>query len=286
MPQKSAVKDALPGARFASVQKFGLCLTRLGACLSLAAEGMQTASLASPADAPSAQVAANNLARPEELLDSIARLLKPDWAGQFRPLPANTPGSRAQIAFAIGSVLAEGHLAVHAEDSQHSRNIGKDLLLLSKPVGAHSEMIEHSRSLSDYAERRNWELLRQELESVSSDLAKALAKNGDSELAGIIQLGKWVRILEIASMILHVNYSESAAQILQQPTWPLGFSAAHLNAIATIDQDPAISGVQPRLHQIQKLLQEQSTSAPTDLQIHALSETAHAALLDILSKRN
>lgn len=286
MPQTFAAENALPGARLASVQKLALRLPVVRACLTLAFGVFDPGLLASPADAPLAQIRDRALPRPEELLDSIARLLKPDWASQFRQVPANPPESRAQIAFAIGSVLAEGYLAVHAEDSQHSRNIGKDLLLLAKPVGAHTELIEHSRSLSDYAEKRNWELLRQELESVSTDLAKALSKNGDPQLAGLIQLGKWVRILEIASIILHVNYSESAAQILQQPTWTLGFSGAHLDAIATIDQDPAISAVQPRLYQIQKLLQDLSMNAPTDIQIHALSETAHAALLDILSKRN
>lgn len=286
MPQKFVAENALTGARHASIQKLRLLLSLVGAYLSLNLVFLDTSLLASPADAPSTQISDRTLAHPEQLLDSIARLIKPDWAGQFRQVPASAPESRAQIAFAIGSVLAEGHLAVHAEDSQHSRNIGKDLLLLAKPIGAHAEMIEHSRSLSDYAEKRNWELLTQELDSVSTDLAKALSKNGDPQLDCLVQLGKWVRILEIASIILHVHYSESAAQILQQPTWPLGFSKAHSNAIATVDQDPSISPVQPRLHQIQKLLQEQSTSAPTDAQIQVLAETAHAALLDILSKRN
>jgi hypothetical protein len=284
MLQKFAAENVRPGARFTSDRSVFPGLSALGAWVTFALIPVPLLP-ASPADAPAAQVGDHTLARPEELLKSIARLLKPDWASQFRQLPASAPESRAQIAFAIGSILAEGHLAVHAEDSQHSRNIGKDLLLLAKPVGAHAEMLEHTRSLSDYAEKRNWELLGQELELVAADLGKVLSKNGDSQLAGLIHLGKWVRILEIASIILHTNYSESAARIMQQPTWPLGFSAAHLNAAATIEHDPAISPAQARLHHIQNLLQEQSTSAPTDLQIHALSETAHGVLLDILSKR-
>lgn len=286
MPQQFVIETALSGVGLTAPLKRFLRLPEFRACLALSLGAFHTFGLAMPADVPAPRVEEQQPAHPEQLLDSIARLLKPDWTGQFRQVPPSPPESRAQIAFAIGSVLAEGHLAAHAEDSQHSRNVGKDLLLLAKPIGAHAEMIEHSRSLSDYAEKHHWGLLSQELESVAADLIKALSKNGDTQLASLIQLGKWVRVLEIAASILHLNYSESAAQILQQPVWKMGFSSAHLSALTTIDQDPAISPVQTRLHQIQELLKEHSTLTPTEIQIRTLSETAHAALLDILSKHN
>lgn len=251
----------------------------------LAAVGLLTATMeASPADAPKG--ASQEFSRPEDLLSSISRVLKPDWVAHFRQTVPKAPDSRAQIAFAIGSVFAEGWLATHAEDTQHSRNIGKDLLLLAKPLGTHPELIEHSKSLADCAEKRNWELLKQELESAESDLTKALSKNGDPHLASLVQLGKWVRTLEIAAGILHHHYSDQSAGVLQQSLWEKSFSNALVSAIESIRLDAALSATQPQLSDLHKLLEAQSKSLPTDSQINSLSEAAHAVLIDILSNHN
>jgi hypothetical protein len=236
---------------------------------------------ATPADAP--KPASQDFSRPEDLLSSISRVLKPDWVAFFRQAVPKAPESRAQIAFAIGSIFAEGWLAAHAEDTQHSRNIDKDLLLLAKPLGTHPELIEHSKSLADCAERRNWELLKQELQSAENDLTRALSKNGDPQLASLVQLGKWVRTIEIAAGILHHHYSDLSAGVLNQSLWEKSFSHALVAAIEPIRADEALSPTQPQLSDLHKLLEAQSKSLPTDSQINSLSEAAHAVLLDILS---
>jgi hypothetical protein len=256
---------------------------RLGSIL--AAVGVLIATMAaSPADAPKG--ASQEFSKPEELLSSISRVLKPDWVAHFRQTVPKALDSRAQLAFAIGSVFAEGWLATHAEDTQHSRNIGKDLLLLAKPLGTHPELIEHSKSLADCAEKRNWELLKQELESAESDLTKALAKNGDPHLASLVQLGKWVRTLEIAAGILHHHYSDLSAGVLQQSLWEKSFYNVLVSAVEFIRLDAALSPTQPQLSDLHKLLKAQASSLPTDSQINSLSEAAHAVLIDILSNHN
>lgn len=248
------------------------------------ASGLLVATIeGTPADAPKA--ASQEFSRPEDLLSSISRVIKPDWVGHFRQAVPKAPDSRAQLAFAIGSVFAEGWLAAHAEDAQHSRNTGKDLLLLAKPLGTHPELIEHSQSLAECAEKRNWELLKRELESAEGDLAKAL-RNGDPQLASLVQLGKWVRTLEIAAGILHHHYSDLSAGILQQSLWEKSFSNVLVTAIESIRADAALSPAQPRLSDLHKLLEAQSKSLPTNSQINSLSEAAHAVLLDILSNHN
>lgn len=256
---------------------------RLGSIL--AAVGVLIATMAaSPADAPKG--ASQEFSKPEELLSSISRVLKPDWVAHFRQTVPKALDSRAQLAFAIGSVFAEGWLATHAEDTQHSRNIGKDLLLLAKPLGTHPELIEHSKSLADCAEKRNWELLKQELESAESDLTKALAKNGDPHLASLVQLGKWVRTLEIAAGILHHHYSDLSAGVLQQSLWEKSFYNVLVSAVELIRLDATLSPTQPQLSDLHKLLKAQASSLPTDSQINSLSEAAHAVLIDILSNHN
>src|SRR3954468_20590335 len=72
---------------------------------------------------------------PGELFASLEKPGKPDWAGQYRtPIPM-TYRNRAQIALNLGGLIADGFIAVEAQDSQQVKNIGTDIIKLAKALG-------------------------------------------------------------------------------------------------------------------------------------------------------
>src|SRR5438128_2489311 len=66
-----------------------------------------------------------------ELLTALNKHGKPNWpAAQARQPVPTTFQSRPQVALNIGGLIADGYLAVEAEDSQQVKNLGKDIVTL------------------------------------------------------------------------------------------------------------------------------------------------------------
>src|SRR6267378_7269715 len=68
---------------------------------------------------------------PGELFAALEKPGKPNWTGQYRgPMPT-TYRNRAQIALNLGGLIADGFIAVEAQDSQQVKNIGTDIIKLA-----------------------------------------------------------------------------------------------------------------------------------------------------------
>src|SRR5438270_10679230 len=96
---------------------------------------------AEPARLPADQLAkairsdAISIPTPGELFAALEKPGKPNWIGQYRgPMPT-TYRNRAQIALNLGGLIADGFIAVEAQDSQQVKNIGSDIVKLSKALG-------------------------------------------------------------------------------------------------------------------------------------------------------
>src|SRR2546423_13408231 len=72
---------------------------------------------------------------PGELFAALEKPGKPNWTGQYRAPVATTYKNRAQIALNLGSLIADGFIAVEAKDSQQGKNIGTDIIKLAKALG-------------------------------------------------------------------------------------------------------------------------------------------------------
>src|SRR5437773_12377015 len=78
---------------------------------------------------------------PGELFAALEKPGKPDWAGQYRtPIPM-TYRNRAQIALNLGGLIADGFIAVEAQDSQQVKNIGTDIVKLAKALGVSENVL-------------------------------------------------------------------------------------------------------------------------------------------------
>src|SRR5437879_1016031 len=72
---------------------------------------------------------------PGELFAALEKPGKTNWSGQYRGPMSMTYRNRAQIALNLGGLIADGFIAVEAKDSQQVKNIGSDIIKLSKALG-------------------------------------------------------------------------------------------------------------------------------------------------------
>src|SRR5437762_6743403 len=169
-------------------------LTRLGAisltAMILAATGAETGRLPADQLAKAARSDSISIPTPGELFAALEKPGKTNWAGQYRgPMPA-TYRNRAQIALNLGGLIADGFIAVEAKDSQQVKNIGSDIVKLSKALGVSETLLSRGNSINEFAENNEWHTLVEELEATQNDEKAPMLSHSDQDLVILVSLGR------------------------------------------------------------------------------------------------
>ena len=248
------------------------------------------------AAAPGSQLSADALAQaatpdiltvptPAELLAALNKVGKPSWQAQYRPPIPTAYTSRPQIALNLGGLIADGYIAVEAEDSQQVKNIGKDIMTLAKTLGISENVLRRGKSIEDFAENNEWSTLKEELEATQNEVKLAMDEQHDTELTTLVTLGGWIRGTEAVSGWIVNNYSEPAAKLLRQPAI-VGLLRTRLAALpAKTREDELVKGLDPRLKSIQEIVSFPSGQTPSRAEVKKLNQTAADLILSITSKR-
>lgn len=187
---------------------------------------------------------------PGEQFAAFAKTGKPDWSAMFRKSPPVTFTSRPQIALNLGALIADGHLAVEAQDRQEVRNISREIKSLAKALGLDHDLVIRSNSIGDFADGRQWNALSAEFEAVQNELAAAMHARQDHAFVTLMVLGGWLRTLEIITGHLSANYTPEGARTLRQPAIGSHF-ARQLDAMpAKVSASPMITALRRELPDI------------------------------------
>jgi len=251
---------------------------------------------ASAADEAAPQLSAANLAQavkqdnftvptPGELLAALNKVGKPNWQAQYRaPIPTAYT-SRPQIALNLGGLIADGYIAVEAEDSQQVKNIGKDIMTLAKTLGISENVLRRGKSIEDFAENNEWSTLKEELDATQNEVKLAMDEQHDEELTTLVTLGGWIRGTEAVSGWISTNYTEPAAKLLRQPAI-IDLLRTKLAALPGKTQgDDLVKGLDPRLKTLQDMVSFPSGQTPTQADVKKLNEAATDLISSITSKR-
>src|SRR5438270_6193034 len=154
---------------------------------------------------------------PGELFAALGKPGKPNWSGQFRgPIPT-TYRNRAQIALNLGGLIADGFIAVEAEDGQQVKNIGTDIIKLAKALGVSENVLSRGNSINEFAENDEWDTLHEELEATQNEVKASMESHRDQDLVILVSLGGWIRGTQVVSASIIQNYDERSARVLRQP---------------------------------------------------------------------
>src|SRR2546430_15117850 len=93
----------------------------------------------------------------------------------------NNYKSRAQIALNLGSLIADGFVAVEAKDSQQVKNIGSDIIKLAKALGVSQNLLSRGNSINEFAENNEWDTLQEELEATQNEVKSSMQSHSDQE---------------------------------------------------------------------------------------------------------
>ena len=154
-----------------------------------------------------------------EVFKTLDKFKDSNWrAVQRQELATARPrGDQSSIALLLGTVIAEGFIAVEAEDAHEIKNLGRSLLTLARGLGVEQWALKRSRSIVDHAESGDWAAVRKEWDQVLPDVHEGMKELKSQELAHFISLGGWVRGIEALSVLVSQRYSPEDAELLRQP---------------------------------------------------------------------
>ena len=251
-----------------------LCASAAGQDATLSKEDMVTATRTDDFTLPT----------PAELMVALEKQGKLDWSSKFRPPIATTYPSRAQLALNLGSLIADGFVAVQAEDAQQVKNLGKDILQLAKNLGVSKDILMRGSSITDFADRKQWDQLKEELEATQNEVKDSMHNSKDADLVTLVSVGGWARGVEVISSSIAEHYTEASARILRQPA-VANYLKMKLDALPDkLREDPKVKNVRLKVMQMEMLVTFPREKAPTAEDVKKLSEFAAEMVKDIAKK--
>lgn len=154
---------------------------------------------------------------PSEVFAALDRLGTPSWRDEFRDNLGKNTGNRAQVALLLGTVIAEGFVAVEAEDTEKVKEIGREVLKLSKAINVDKAVIERCNSITTKADAKDWQGVRREFDGALQNVRQAMRELNDDDIAQLVSLGGWLRGTEVLTSIVRKNYKPDGAELLHQP---------------------------------------------------------------------
>jgi len=154
---------------------------------------------------------------PNEVFGALNKLGGVNWREYVRTDKGANFTERPRIALLLGAVIADGFIAVQAEDAPTVKDIGQRVLGLSKAIGVSSSITAHAKAITDAADKRNWAGVRQELDKTQNSVQQAMNEVHDEKLSQLVSLGGWLRGTEVLTAVVTKKYSEEGSELLHQP---------------------------------------------------------------------
>lgn len=154
---------------------------------------------------------------PNEIFGALNKLGSVNWKEYVRNGKGSNFTERPRIALLLGTVIADGFIAVQAEDAPTVKDIGQRVLGLAKGIGVGNSITPHAKAITEAADKRNWVGVRQELDKAQNSVQQAMKEMDDEQLSHLVSLGGWLRGTEVLTSVVQKRFSPDGAELLHQP---------------------------------------------------------------------
>ncbi len=117
------------------------------------------------------------------------------------------PLDRSRLALRLGTLIADGFIAVQTGNSDDVPKIASHISRYAKALGAGEEIKKHAASLLDHAKAKDLPKLKSALAATQRDVERELASLRDPDLSHLISLGGWLQALDSASIAVNKKFT-------------------------------------------------------------------------------
>ena len=225
-------------------------------------------------DFPAAAVEEVVVPVPSEIFAVLDKLGNPNWKGQLRDGKVRTPEDRARTALLLGNVIAEGFVAVEAEDAERVKELGRQVLTLAEAINVRKSVIARSKSITDKADQRDWRGVRAEFDGALQDVRGAMQELNDQDLSQLVSLGGWLRGTEVLTSIVGGGFSKDGTELLHQPELVNYFDRCIGSMGGRLRKNPLVASIRDVLRKIGPIVNEGGDKI-TPEQVKSIHDLTH-----------
>lgn len=222
---------------------------------------------------------------PREVFAILDKFPDSNWrAVQRQELTQIKPhGDQTEIALLLGAVIAEGFVAVKAEDTPEVKSVGRTVLALARSLGVGPAALRRSRSIIDHAEQGDWPAVRKEWDGVLPDVERGMRDLKSEQLAQLVSLGGWLRGTQVLSRLVLRNYSPENAALLRQRALLDHFERELAAVQGGLQKKTLLSEMRDGIRKIQMLVASNDAPIPKET-VKEIASIAEELLRRLVSK--
>lgn len=218
---------------------------------------------------------------PSEIFSVLDKLGEPNWRQELKDVKTPETTDRTQLSLIFGSVVAEGFIAVQAQDKKAVEDIGHDVIDLSKSLGLSKAVLQHANSILDASKSSNWPAIRKEFDLTQKTVRDTMEKMKDNDLAQCVSIGGWLRGTAAVTSVVGKNFSADRAELLQQPMLVNHFLGQITKMSGNIKNHATIQAIEKGLLNIKGVM-EKSADGFSPESVSSISKTC-GQLLDLIN---
>src|SRR5437899_927200 len=199
---------------------------------------------------------------PNEVFGALNKLGGVNWREYVRNDKGSNFTERPRIALLLGAVIADGFIAVQAEDAPTVKEIGQRVLALAKGIGVGNSITPHAKAITEAADKRNWVAVRSELDRTQNSVQQAMNEVHDEKLSQLVSLGGWLRGTEVLTSVVTKHFSTDGAELLHQPDL-LSYFQTRLEAMPEFKL-PIIREIEDALGEVKPLIDVGNARIPQE----------------------
>ena len=189
---------------------------------------------------------------PNEVFAALNKLGPVNWKEFVRTEKGVNFSERPRTALLLGNVIADGFIAVQAQDAPAVKEIGQRVLSLAKGIGVGASITPHAKAITEAADKRKWDSVRQELDRTQSSVQGAMNELQDQKLSQLVSLGGWLRGTQILTAVVNKHFTQEGAELLHQPDL-LRYFGDRLNSMPEYSV-PVVESIKRSLVEVRPLI--------------------------------
>ena len=150
-------------------------------------------------------------------LDNLVGSKSLNWSSQITPESKVKPTNPAEIAMLLGTVIANGFIAVEAKDAGKVQDIGRRVIELASALAVREAVIDHCNAIVEASKLGDWRGVRAELDKTQSSVRDAMERLRSKDQAQLVSIAGWLRGTETLSSLINADYKPDRADLLHQP---------------------------------------------------------------------
>jgi hypothetical protein len=200
--------------------------------------------------------------RPDEVFGALNKLGGVNWKEYVRTDRGSNFTERPRIALLLGSVIADGFIAVQAEDAPAVKEIGQRVQSLAERINVKSSITTHAKAIIEGADKKNWNSVRRELDQTQNSVQAAMNELHDQKLSQLVSLGGWLRGTEVLTAVVNKNFKTDGAELLHQPDLLVHFESQLKDMPEFKSQTPLIDQIHVALVEVKPLIATSQKISP------------------------